>query len=364
MKEVLITSIAFSPNVGGIETHFDDLTNALKGRGWKVWVLTYKPITTNVASKIFVRQDGGVTIIRIPWFGGLFYKLVKNPALEFLYLLPGLFFGLPIILLVYGRKIQTIHSHGLVAGFASVFWGKVFGKRVVTTTHSIYHFPKSGLYRSVSKWIFSNSAKVLTLSKQSKNEIKELGIDEKNIEVFTYWVDLNKFKVKSEKRKAKNKIGWGERKFVVLSAGRLMEEKGISELLSAFKKWNKNITLAVAGVGPLETEIRRLASENRNLIYLGRVDNDELPDYYNAADLMIVPSTHEEGFGRVILESLACGTPVIGSNRGAIPEAMDTSVGKLIEHHKTHLLFGTLRYYNPLGNYTMSHLSHKFHLHN
>ena len=46
---------------------------------------------------------------------------------------------------------------------------------------------------------------------------------------------------------------------------------------------------------------------------------------------MIVPSTHEEGFGRVILESLACGVPVIGSNRGAVPEAMDETVGKLID---------------------------------
>ena len=61
------------------------------------------------------------------------------------------------------------------------------------------------------------------------------------------------------------------------------------------------------------------------------MENEELPKYYNAADVTIVPSIHEEGFGRVILESLACGTPVIGSNRGAIPEAMDETVGELID---------------------------------
>jgi glycosyltransferase involved in cell wall biosynthesis len=64
---------------------------------------------------------------------------------------------------------------------------------------------------------------------------------------------------------------------------------------------------------------------------LGKLDQNELPSYYGAADLLIVPSTHEEGFGRVILESLACGTPVIGSRRGAIPEAMDETVGRLID---------------------------------
>ena len=100
MKEVLITSIAFSPKVGGIETHFDDLTKALRKEGWKIWVLTYKPITTNVKSKVFERKVNQITIIRIPWIGGLFYKLLKNPILEFAYLLPGLFIGLPIFLLV------------------------------------------------------------------------------------------------------------------------------------------------------------------------------------------------------------------------------------------------------------------------
>ena len=57
----------------------------------------------------------------------------------------------------------------------------------------------------------------------------------------------------------------------------------------------------------------------------------DLPIYYSASDVVIVPSTHDEGFGRVILESLACGTPVIGSNRGGVPEVMDETVGKLID---------------------------------
>jgi glycosyltransferase involved in cell wall biosynthesis len=56
-----------------------------------------------------------------------------------------------------------------------------------------------------------------------------------------------------------------------------------------------------------------------------------LPLYYSAADVLIVPSTHEEGFGRVILESLACGTPIVGSNRGGIPDAVDKTVGMLLD---------------------------------
>ncbi|OGM08585.1 hypothetical protein A2159_03000 [Candidatus Woesebacteria bacterium RBG_13_34_9] len=68
-----------------------------------------------------------------------------------------------------------------------------------------------------------------------------------------------------------------------------------------------------------------------NIFYVGKLTQEQLPVYYSAADIVIVPSTHEEGYGRVILESLACGTPVIGSDRGAIPEAMNETVGKLID---------------------------------
>ena len=348
MKEVLITSIAYSPNIGGIETHFDDLVKALVKRGWKVGVLTYKPITTNVKAKIFEKIDNKVTIIRIPWFGDLFYKFVKNPTLEFLYLVPGLFIGIPIYLIIFGKNTKTIHSHGLVAGFASVFWGKVFGKRVITTTHSIYHFPKSGLYKSLSRWIFGNSDCVLKLSNQSAREIEKLGIEKKNITVFTYWIDLDKFKVKSEIFKIKKKLGWEKRKFVVLFVGRLVKEKGVGELLDAARMWNKDIELAIVGTGPLEEMINEEKSINKNILYLRRVDNEKLPDYYNAADLVIVPSTHEEGFGRVILESLACGTLVIGSNRGAIPEAMDGTVGKLINITPENIVKAVEGYYtNP-----------------
>mgnify|MGYP001600838677 FL=1 len=144
MKEVLIVSIGFSPNLGGIETHFDDLVSALAKRNWKVYVLTYKPITTDVKALSFERRGKNISIFRVPWFGKVFYKLVKKPFLEFIYLTPGLFIALPIFLILRGKNIRVIHSHGLIAGTVSVFWGKIFGKKVITTTHSIYNFPQSG----------------------------------------------------------------------------------------------------------------------------------------------------------------------------------------------------------------------------
>ncbi len=325
--KVLQLTCHFQPNVGGVETHLNDLVSELVKRKYEVFVLTYRPLMSDAEWKITEKKKS-LTIIRIPWIKGYFYRFVKSPVLEFIYLFPGLFAVLPFVLLF--NKFDVIHTHGLVAGFVGVFWGRIFGIKVITTTHSIYTFPQTGLYMKFARWIFKGSYHILTLSKQSKIEIEKLGINSDMITVFTYWIDLNKFKSKKSKVKSKEDIEWKD-KFVVLFVGRLIEEKGVLVLLEAAKRWNKKINIALAGEGPLREKILDQKSEIKNLIYLGKIDNNDLPKYYSAADLVIVPSINEEGFGRVIIESLACGTPVVGSNRGAIPEAMDKSVGRLID---------------------------------
>lgn len=338
---ILQLTVHFAPNVGGVETHLTDLVNELLRRRIEVVVLAYRPLTTKTSWQMFESLER-LKIIRIPWLPGFFYSLVKNPMLEFLYLLPGLFISTPYVILA--NKPDVIHAHGLVAGFIGTFWGKAFGKRVVVSTHSIYHFPKSGFYRNFTKAIFERCDTVLTLSRQSAEEVRSLGIKSSKVKTFTYWVDLNKFKPIKD---AKKKLMW-EKKFVVLFVGRLVAEKGIYELLRATKLLKKEITIAVAGNGPVEEDVKNASKLNHNIIYLGKVDQDNLPLYYSASDLVIVPSVHEEGFGRVILESLACGTPVVAANRGAIPEALDESVGKLIKVSPTNIK-KTLEYFysNP-----------------
>ena len=325
--KVLQLTVHFRPNIGGLETHLNDLCKSLTERGFEVTVLTYSPLETDLRWKMLEREKN-LTIIRIPWITHLFYKLIKLPILEFIYLLPGLFLATPFVLL--SKKIDVISAHGLVAGFVGAFWGKIFNKKLVVSTHSIYSFPKGGLYRELAKWIFKNASHCLGLSKQAAREIYSLGISAENVDNFTYWIDLNKFKVQSSKFKVKKQLGW-ETKFTVLFVGRLVEEKGVWVLLESVKSWDRDINLKIIGSGPLQEEVERVAANHKNLEFIGIINQKELPMYYGGSDILIVPSISEEGFGRVILESLACGTPVIGANCGAIPEAMDESVGKLID---------------------------------
>ena len=322
--KILQLTAHFSPNVGGVETHLDDLVKALTKRKHKVFVLTYRPLTAKADWEVYERKSG-LSVFRIPWIPGFFYQLVDKPILEYLYLFPGLFLFTPLVLTFF--RPEVIQAHGLVAGAVGVFWGKLFRKRVVIITHSVYHFPKKGLYRSFVKLIFSSADFAMGLSSKAVEEIESLGIPKKKVGIFTYWIDLEKFR---EAKSAKKKLDW-EGKFIVLFVGRLVVEKGVLELLESAKSWKKNIYLAIAGAGPLEGIINKQKSISKNLIYLGKIENEKLPPYYSAADLVIVPSTHEEGFGRVILESLACGTPVIAAKRGGIPEAMNETVGRLIK---------------------------------
>lgn len=322
--KILQLTAHFKPNIGGVETHLSDLVNVLIKQKWGVTVLTYNPLTTKVESKFF-EKSRSLTVIRLPWFTGLFYRLIKYPSLEFIYLLPGLFFATPVLLLA--DNFDVIHAHGLVAGFVGVFWGKLFHKRVIISTHSIYSFPQKGLYRSFVKLVFNNADYCLGLSKQAGQEIRFLGIDEEKVKVFTYWIDLNKFKMVAN---AKKQLKW-DKEFVILFVGRLVPEKGIEVLLKSVKNWNKGIKLKIIGSGPLEEKVRESASKLPNVDYIEGIDSSELPIYYSGSDLLIVPSTSEEGFGRVIIEALACGLPVLGANRGAIPEALDETVGKLID---------------------------------
>lgn len=251
--KILQLTAHFKPNIGGVETHLSDLVEVLIKRGFDVGVLTYQPLTTNVSWRVF-EKNKKLMIIRIPWITGLFYKLVNSPILEFLYLLPGLFFMTPLILI--WKNPDVIHAHGLVAGFVGVFWGKVFNKRVVVSVHSIYHFPRKGFYKEFASWIFKNANLVLGLSKQAKQEIKSLGILSEKVDNFTYWIDLEKFrKVKN----IKQSLGWKD-KSTVLFVGRLVKEKGILELLESVKEWDKSISLKIIGSGPLEEEVKKAAS--------------------------------------------------------------------------------------------------------
>jgi glycosyltransferase involved in cell wall biosynthesis len=165
------------------------------------------------------------------------------------------------------------------------------------------------------------------MSKAAAEEIAVSGFPRKRIRRFEYWVDLSRFQP-IDKGHCKEIVGVEDR-FLVLYVGRLIHGKGISTILDVAKMFekNNNVRFGIVGTGILSSEIERYRDTHSNLTFFGPIPNKHLPLYYNSADLVLVPSIHEEGFPRVIVESLSCGTPVLASNTGSIPEALDETVG-------------------------------------
>lgn len=138
--------------------------------------------------------------------------------------------------------------------------------------------------------------------------------------------DTTRFK-RVESTRIKGMCGLGD--FSIGYIGRLEEEKGILLLIEALSKLKRNIKLIVIGTGNSEKKMIQLMKDlrlTRNVINLGYIPHTELPKYYSAFDCIVVPTITmgrcKEQFGRVIIEAMACETPVIGSTSGAIPSVI------------------------------------------
>ena len=331
-KGVLILTPFFSPNIGGVETHLDNLVSILDEKGYKVFVQTYSPITTeNIPWKKNEHLGNNIQIHRYKWFGNnLFHKLNNYPILDFLYLTPYLFIRSLFFMVTNSQKIDIIHAQGLNAGAIGVLLKKIFKKRLLISLHAVYSTidDKFRLTSLMTQMILNSADVALGMSKAVNNQFNQIGIKKINLKEYKYWIDLKHFKP-MDLKKSRNKIGVDDR-FTVLFVGRLIPIKGI-KLLVEIALELEHIQFLFIGTGPLEPFLKNTSKHNLNIKFLGQVQNLDLLAYYNSADIFCIPSQYEEGLGRVAMESVACGTPVVGSNRGGISEALDKTVSILME---------------------------------
>lgn len=329
-KNILILCPFFRPNIGGVETYLDDLCEYLRTRDYKVFVITYQPLTTKTKGLKLEKKEN-LEIRRILWFGhNWFHKLESYPILEFLYLTPCLFVHVFAFLIRNHRGIDVLHAHGLIAAFIAKFMAKIFKKRSIMSTCAVYNLQKDTLFAKVVRWLLSDFDKILPLADFSKRELVHIGLPENKMNIYYLWVDQEIYKPR-DKKETKERIHLAE-KFIVLFVGRLIKIKGVEVLIEAARRVDKKISFIFIGDhGPLLKVVEEAALQSENIILVKDIHRYQLIPYYQAADILIIPSQYEEAFGKVIIESLSCGTPVIGANKGAIPDILDLSVGRLIE---------------------------------
>ena len=161
-------------------------------------------------------------------------------------------------------------------------------------------------------------------------------VDWDKIHVIPGGVDTHRFCISLSRHEARTQLNWPQDKVILFSPRRLVQRMGLERLLDAIaiiQVQLPEVWLAIAGKGPLretlEQQVKTLGLSDRVKL-LGYLPDEQLPIAYQAADLTVIPSQALEGFGLVILESLASGTPVLTTPVGGMPEILQLFTPELI----------------------------------
>ena len=179
--------------------------------------------------------------------------------------------------------------------------------------------------------IIKSLTKILTVSNYIKERASTLFHIDK-IEKIYNGIDLENYVRKNNSIISRQQIGFTEEDFVIVYSGRIIKEKGISELIDAILHLQSypNIKLLVLGcsfyndVNHEDEFIRSLKKKAKmiedKIIFTGFIPYKSIPDYLHLADIAVLPSMWEEPFGLTIVEAMAAGLPLITTRSGAIPE--------------------------------------------
>ena len=186
--------------------------------------------------------------------------------------------------------------------------------------------------------VLQGAERIVCATEQERASIRLLyGADPEKITVIPLGVDMDRFRP-AAKADARERLGLGDER-IVLFVGRLEPLKGVDILIGAASLLDSDVECSVLIVGGDETsnqqvqELQGLASNlgvGDRVAFVGAVDHDLLPLYYNAADVCVVPS-HYESFGLVAVEAMASGLPVVASRVGGLMGTVkDGETGYLI----------------------------------
>jgi teichuronic acid biosynthesis glycosyltransferase TuaC len=195
------------------------------------------------------------------------------------------------------------------------------------------------------RWTLRRAAGRIAVSRALKDCIVRLGISERDIRVVPNGVDSERFRP-IDRGEARRKLGLQEEGPLILCVGSLNAAKRHSLLVQALTETVKNypnLKAYFVGEGPLRSELQALIADqgmNDHIFLKGERPNEELYLWFSAADVSCLVSSRE-GWPNVLMESISCGTPVVATRVGGIPEIVTSAeLGIVVEEDPTSVAEG------------------------
>jgi glycosyltransferase involved in cell wall biosynthesis len=215
-------------------------------------------------------------------------------------------------------------------GVAAVMLGKMLGKPVTITAlgTDITFIPSFYWPKKMILWAANQATAIVTVCQALKDELVTMGTSPQKIHVIKNGVDLAVFypQDKDACRQQLNLLGP-----TLLSVGNLIELKGHHLIIQAMRGLPE-YSLLIVGAGPELARLKKISVDlgvADRVIFLGILPQDQLAAIYSAADALVLASSRE-GLANVLLEAMACGTPVIATNVWGSPELVNTHAAGLL----------------------------------
>jgi glycosyltransferase involved in cell wall biosynthesis len=238
-----------------------------------------------------------------------------------------------------------VHHEPYAAATAQVAFGRMrAGCRAPIGFYSAQNISKKYPvpFRWTESWVMRSSRFAFPVSQTVAEVLKRKGFAGEDT-VVPLAIDANLYFPRPEAAVLRAELpGQVGSSFLLGYVGRLVPEKGLLTLIDAFARAGcDHARLVLIGSGPMEEQLRRAAADlglGERVRFVGFVPHVEVPRWLSALDAMVLPSETQanwrEQFGRVVLEAMACGTPVLGSDSGEIPVLINDTGGGLTFHER------------------------------
>lgn len=229
---------------------------------------------------------------------------------------------------------NLIHAHFGKGGYYCAPIAKALDLPLITTFHGsdITQKDKFSYNKKHREVTFQQSSKIIAVSKFIESKLLERGCPPEKIIQHYIGIDTQYFSPMGKKNEQPT----------ILFVGRLIEQKGCQYLIQAMKTVHKNLPetkLIIAGDGHYKDKLQALASDTKNISFLGAQNKSQVKELMSSAWLTCLPSIrmargNEEGMPTVCMESQAVGAPIVGFNTGGVSEGVEHGVTGLLSPEK------------------------------